>query len=98
MRKDGRISKESGENLAIQALGFLAQEPERFDGFLAATGIGPDMIRRAAADPAFLAGVLDHVVSDEALLLAVAEHAGVKPEAVMRAHVQLSGSYERDIP
>jgi hypothetical protein len=38
------------------------------------------------------------VVSDEALLLAVAEHAGVKPEAVMRAHVQLSGSYERDIP
>jgi hypothetical protein len=56
------------------------------------------MIRQAAADPAFLSGVLDHVAADEPLLLAVAEHIGVKPEAVMRAHAALSGRYERDVP
>jgi hypothetical protein len=56
------------------------------------------MIRQAASDPAFLSGVLDHVAADEPLLLAVAEHIGVKPEAVMRAHAALSGRYERDVP
>ena len=98
MPKGGPNTREFGENLAIQALGFLAQDPERLGRFLSLAGIGPDGIREAAADPGFLAGVLDHVASDEPLLLAVAEHAGVKPEAVMRAHAALSGRYERDVP
>jgi hypothetical protein len=38
------------------------------------------------------------VVADEGLLLAVAEHAGVKPQAVERAHAALSGSWEREVP
>lgn len=98
MPKGGPNTREFGENLAIQALGFLAQDPERLDRFLSLAGIGPDMIRQAASDPAFLSGVLDHVAADEPLLLAVAEHIGVKPEAVMRAHAALSGRYERDVP
>ena len=98
MPKDGPISPESGENLAIQALSFLAQDPERLGRFLSLTGIGPGMIRQAAADPAFLAGVLDHVAGDEALLLAVAEYAGVSPQAVERAQRALSGQWEREVP
>jgi Protein of unknown function (DUF3572) len=98
MAKPGPITRESGENLAIQALGFLAGEPERLGAFLAATGMGPDMIRKAAADPAFLAGVLDFVAGDEKLLLAVAEHAGVSPETVERAHLVLNGQWEREVP
>ena len=98
MSKGGPNAREFGENFAIQALGFLAQDPERLGRFLSLAGIGPDMIRQAAADPAFLAGVLDHIASDEPLLLAVAEHIGVKPEAVMRAHAALSGWHERDVP
>lgn len=98
MPKGGSNQREFGENLAIQALGFLAQDEERLGRFLSLAGIGPESIREAAADPAFLAGVLDHVASDESLLLAVAEHVGVKPEAVMRALAALSGTYERDVP
>ncbi len=98
MPKGGSNQREFGENLAIQALSFLAQDPERLGRFLSLAGIGPDMIRAAAADPSFLAGVLDHVAGDEELLLAVAEHAGVKPDAVMRAHAALSGRVERDVP
>jgi hypothetical protein len=98
MPKGGPDAREFGENLAILALGFLAQDPERLGRFLSLAGIGPDRIRQAAADPEFLAGVLDHVASDEPLLLAVAEHIGVKPEAVMRAHAALSGHDERDVP
>ena len=98
MPKEAPITREFGENLAVQALAFLAQDPERLGVFLSLTGIGPTDIRKAAADSAFLAGVLDHVVSDEALLRAVAEHAGVTPETVERAHLALSGRWERELP
>ena len=91
MAKTARITRKIAENLAIQALGFMAGEPERLGAFLAATGIGPDMIRKAAADPSFLAGVLDHVCGDEALLLAVADHAGIAPQEVEHAQAVLSG-------
>ena len=99
MAKSARITREIAENLAIQALSFLAADPERLGRFLAITGIGPEAIRKAAADPAFLAGVLDHVVSDEALLTAVAAHAGVSPLTIERAQAVLSGRpWEREVP
>ena len=98
MAKTDRITREIAENLAIHSLSFLASDPERLGQFLAATGIGPDMIREAATDPSFLAGVLDYVAADEQLLLAVAQHAGVAPEAIERAHTALSGQWEREVP
>ena len=98
MAKTARITRKIAENLAIQALGFMAGEPERLGAFLAATGIGPDMIRKAAADPSFLAGVLDHVCGDEALLLAVADHAGIAPQEVEHAQAVLSGRpWQREV-
>ena len=97
MPKVPRITRELGENLAISALAFLAEDPERLGAFLSQTGIGPEMIRKAAADPSFLAGVLDHVVADEPLLLAVADYAGVSPETVEQAHLALSGEGERGV-
>jgi hypothetical protein len=99
MAKGAPITREIAESLAIQALSFMAGDPERLGRFLAVTGIGPDMIRKAAADPAFLAGVLDHVVADEPLLVAVAEHAGVAPQALERAQAVLNGrAWEREVP
>lgn len=99
MAKGTGINRESAEKLAISALGFMAQDPERLGEFLSLTGIGPDMIRKAATDPQFLVGVLDHVASDEPLLLAVAEHAGVRPQDIERAQVALSGKrWEREVP
>jgi len=99
MAKPVRINRKIAENLAIQALGFMAGDPERLGAFLAATGIGPEMIRKAAAEPAFLAGVLDHVCADERLLLAVAEQAGVTPQEVEHAQAVLSGRpWQREVP
>jgi hypothetical protein len=99
MAKTPRITRKTAETLAIQALAYLAGEPERLGHFLAATGIGPEMIRKAAADPSFLAGVLDHVAADEPLLLAVADHAGVTPQDVEHAQAILSGRpWQREVP
>ena len=99
MAKGAGINRDSAEKLAISALGYLAQDAERLGEFLSITGIGPEMIRRAAADPGFLAGVLDHVTGDEKLLLAVADHAGVRPQDLERAQAALSGHHgEREVP
>jgi hypothetical protein len=99
MAKGVRINRKVAESLAIQALSFMAGDPEWLGAFLAATGIGPEMIRKAAADPSFLAGVLDHVCGDEGLLLAVAEHAGVPPQELEHAQAVLSGRpWQREVP
>jgi hypothetical protein len=91
MPKAGPISHSGAESLAVEALSFLAQDSERLGRFLAVTGMGPEMIRKAAADPGFLAGVLDHIASDEPLLLAFAQHAAVDPRTVERAQALLGG-------
>ena len=46
---------EAAEALAIAALTFIAEEPERLGRFLALTGIGPESLRAAAREPGFLA-------------------------------------------
>jgi Protein of unknown function (DUF3572) len=75
---------------AIAALGFLASEPERLQRFLALSGLGPDNLRRAAADPAFLGAVLEYLAGDEPLLIAFASHQGWRPADVVRARDALS--------
>jgi Protein of unknown function (DUF3572) len=80
-----KARKEAATTLAIAALNFLAGEFERLERFLALTGLGPQSLRAAAREPSFLLGVLDHVASDEALLLAFAQENGIDPEAVGRA-------------
>jgi Protein of unknown function (DUF3572) len=82
--------KEAATELAIAALGFLAGEPERLERFLALTGLGPQSLRAAAREPSFLLGVLDHVASDETLLLAFANENGINPEDVGRARDALA--------
>jgi uncharacterized protein DUF3572 len=89
----------AAEALAIQALSFIAADPERLGRFLAATGIGPGDIRAAAREPLFLAGVLDHISADERLLLAFATDAKSDPQTIVRAQSVLSGRrYERELP
>ena len=85
MQSRDSMRRNAAESLAVQALGFLAGEPERLARFLALTGIGPDRIRAAAASPGFLAGVLDHLASEDALVTAFAAEAGIEPEEVERA-------------
>jgi len=75
--------------LAIQALAFMAADPERRELFLATTGIAASEIRTAAREPGFLAGVLEHMLGDESLLIAFADSAGIDPAAVARARSAL---------
>ena len=91
-------SREAAESLAIQALGFLAGDPQRIARFLDLSGLPLAGIRAAATDPSFLAGVLEHVTSDEALLVAFAAEAAIKPEDIVRARTVLSGPAWHALP
>lgn len=84
-------SSAAAETVAIEALAFLADNEERLGLFLSLTGLGPETVRQAAADPGFLSAVLDHIAQDEALLLAFAAEAGLPPAAVAAARERLAG-------
>jgi hypothetical protein len=98
MKKRASASQEAAEMLAIQALAFIAEDPERMGAFLSVTGIAPDAIRAAAREPDFLAGVLEHMLGDESLLIAFADSAGIDPAGIARARHALGGEWERDLP
>jgi hypothetical protein len=83
--------KEISETLAIQGLAFLASDMERLEPFLSLTGLNPDGLRAAAAEPGFLAGVLDHIAGNESLLLQFAADAGIDPAEIGRARETLRG-------
>jgi hypothetical protein len=91
LKKMQSAGLDSAQSLAVGALAFIAADSERLSRFLSLTGLGPDNLRTAAADPAFLGSVLDYLVADEALLVEFAADAGLKPEAVARAHAILRG-------
>ena len=78
-------SRESAEMLAIEALSWIAADAGQLDRFLALAGIGPGTLREAAADPAFLAGVLDFLLGHEPTVVAFAEAYGISPAAVAAA-------------
>ncbi len=85
------LSPEAAELLGLQALGWIAAQPELAGDFLAAAGASAGDLRARAADPEFLGFVLDFLLADEAALLAFAAEAGVAPDRPMRARVSLPG-------
>ena len=97
MKRPDSRSKEAAETLAIQALAFIAEEPDRLAAFLGATGLSPDSIRESANQPHFLLGVLEHMLSNESLLVAFAD-SGINPADIARARSAMGSHWERDLP
>jgi len=99
LRKSTHNPREIAEIVAIQALSFVAGDPERLGAFLAESGIGPDTLRNAAADPHFLASVLDFVMRDDATVKAFATASQLHPTNIATAHQALNDpQWERDVP
>ena len=87
------------EIVAVQALSFIADDPERLGLFLAESGIGPETLRTAAADPHFLASVLEFVMRDDATVKAFASASELHPTNIAAARQALSDpAEERDVP
>ncbi len=76
---------------AIEALSLLAGDQNRLERFLAISGLGPQNLRKTAAEPRFLAAILDYLASDEALLVDFARDTARSPEEVAAARAALGG-------
>ncbi|MDZ5696364.1 MULTISPECIES: DUF3572 domain-containing protein [Phyllobacteriaceae] len=83
------MQQEQAEAIAIQALSFIAADPELLPRFLALTGIEAGQIRQAAREPGFLGGVLQFVLAHEPTLLSFSEQSGIAPEHVAAARQHL---------
>ncbi len=81
----GRCDLDAAERMGIAALGFLAEDASRLGHFLALTGLGPAELMAEAGSPRMLAAVLEHMLGDEALLLAFAANHGIAPDSVVPA-------------
>jgi hypothetical protein len=89
------MGRPQAEALAVQALAWMASNPDLIGRFLAMTGAGPADLRVRAAEPEFLGFVLDFLLSDEAALVAFAADASIRPDLPMRARIALPGG---DLP
>jgi Protein of unknown function (DUF3572) len=99
MTKRVHNPREVAEIVAIQALSFVAGDPERLGLFLSETGIGPETLRTAASDPNFLASVLDFVLRDDATVKAFAATSEHHPTTIAAAREALGDpAWERDAP
>ena len=78
------ITVDEAEALAARALQFLADEPRLLTRFLAVSGVAPQQLRRAAAEPGFLAGVLDFLLAHEPDLMAFSAASGRPPAEIVR--------------
>ena len=67
------LSRDRAEEIALRAVTYLASDEDRLARFLTATGASPEGLRADLAEPGFLACVLDHVMGDDATLLAFCE-------------------------
>jgi hypothetical protein len=92
MAKPTQLTREQAEETAIAALTFIAGDPERLSRFVTLTGLDVRQLRQSAAEPGFLAGVLDYLSTDEALVVAFATDAGIDPALVERARLMLADS------
>jgi hypothetical protein len=87
----GATASADAESLAVEALGFMAADPELLSRFLAITGIEAADIRAAASQRGFLAGVLAFIAAHEPTLVAFAAAASRQPAAILTAMHALPG-------
>jgi hypothetical protein len=99
LKKPVQNPREVAEIVAVQALSFIAGDPERLGAFLAETGIGPQSLRASASDPQFLVSVLDFVLRDDATVKAFAAQSELHPTSIAAAREALGDPrWERDVP
>ena len=98
-KKPVQNPREVAEIVAIQALSFIAGDAERLGLFLSESGIGPETLRTAAADPHFLGSVLDFVLRDDLTVKAFASASQLHPTNIAAARQVLGDpQWERDVP
>lgn len=86
--------QDSAETQALRALVWLLAQDDLVAGFLNATGADQQQLARLAADPAFLGGVLDYLLEDDARVIAFCDAHGLAYTAPLQARAALPGGQQ----
>ena len=85
------LSKSRAQQLAVEALVFIASDDELASEMLAASGVQPADLRIVATNPEFGIFLLDFILQDDRRVLDFARTQPVEPESVLHAREILSG-------
>lgn len=75
--------------IGLQALAWIASDPERIGRMLTLTGLNPTDLRARAAEPAVLAAALGFLEGHEPDLVACADAIGAEPATLVSAREAL---------
>ena len=84
------MTPEHAEILALDALGWLAGQPEDLQAFLNLSGLDVAGLREAAGSSEMSAALLDFLLGDEPLMLRFCEDSGTDPRQVQLARNALA--------
>ncbi|MCV6598116.1 MAG: DUF3572 domain-containing protein [Mangrovicoccus sp.] len=87
------METERAETLALQVFDWILGSGDLADVFLGSSGAALEDLRENAAQPEFLAAVLDFVLMDDSWVLAAAEHLAIPPERLHNARAALPGGF-----
>ncbi|MCW1956853.1 MAG: DUF3572 domain-containing protein [Roseobacter sp.] len=85
------VSQDAAEEIGLKALVWLAGNEDLMPVFLGASGADVAAIRQSAADPAFLASVLDFLLMDDAWVMGFCEAKGLAYDRPKQARAALPG-------
>jgi len=85
------LSKDGAEQVALQAIAWLAGNDDLLPVFMGSTGVDEDAFRNGVADPEFQASVLDFIMMDDAWVIAFCDVAAIPYDRLMQARAALPG-------
>src|SRR5262245_35624987 len=86
------ITVDQAESIALQALTFLAQNPDLLGEFLVETGIGPQDLKTHLKEPTLLGGILDFLINRPDVMMEYASHAALMPKDILLARLHFPGA------
>ena len=90
------MTADAAETIGLQALGWIAGNDELLPVFLGASGAGLAELRARAAEPEFLAAVLDFLLLDDAWITGFCAAAGLPFDMPRAARAALPGAAAAD--
>lgn len=82
------MTQDQAEALALEALGWIANSDDLMGIFLGATGASLEAVKTQAADPDFLASVLDFLLMDDTWIVGfcdATQRAYTEPQSARQA-------------
>jgi|GEM_PF-1168181 len=73
------LTKDKAETIALQALGFLATQPEELERFLRSSGLALEELREKASEPDLLRAILEFVLADDTRVTGLCQELEIEP-------------------